>query len=185
MEEYRSVMAAAAAFAAGARDELRTSLETRMRQAAGELQFEKAGTFKARLDRLEQFQTVSYRHVAPLEQFRFIFVEPSASMKKLDVFLVNGPTVCKAQPLDYPPAEAPLGQLLQTMAALASAPVGQVDQAGLWRMGLVAHYLFSGPSKAGVIVRYLPQTTAGEIQAAIESAAEVLHARKPKAPKTP
>ncbi len=177
LEEYRQIVARAAAFAAGERAALAQELQSRMKAAAAKLQFEKAGGLKARLDRLEEFNAPRYRFVAPLEQFRFILVQPGAGKKHADVFLVNGPAVMKAPSLDYPLAEGQIGQTLATMADLAGQPLAEIDQAGLWRMGLVAHYLLGGPQRAGAIVRWKTGLTAAELTAAIEARVGELRVR--------
>ena len=178
LEEYRGIVARAAAFAQGERAPFAQELQARMKEAAARLQFEKAGVLKSRLERLEEFNAPRYRFVAPLEQFRFILVQSGAGRKRLDVFLVNGPAVMKAAALDYPLVEAQVGQTLATMADLAAKPAGEIDEAGLWRMGLVAHYLLGGPQRAGAIARWKPGLVAGELTAAIEARAEELHLKK-------
>ena len=97
----------------------------------------------ARLDRLEEFNAPRYRFVAPLEQFRFILVQPGANRKHADVFLVNGPAVMKAPALDYPLVEAQVGQTLATMADLApTTPESDALSADLRRRG----FRFVGPT---------------------------------------
>jgi hypothetical protein len=145
-----------------------------MKAAAAKLQYEKAGVLKARLERLEEFNGPRYRFVAPLEQFRFVLVQPGTGRKRLDVFLVNGPAVMKAAALDYPLVESQVGQTLATMADLAAQPPAEIDEPGLWRMGLVAHYLLGGPQRAGPIVRWKSGLAAAELTAAIEARAHEL-----------
>ena len=178
LEEYREIVARAAAFAQGERASFAKELQSRMKEAAAKLQFEKAGVLKSRLERLEEFKAPRYRFVAPLEQFRFILVQPGASRKRLDVFLVNGPAVMKGTALDYPLAEAQLVQTLATMADLAGQPPADIDEPGLWRMGLVAHYLLGGPQRAGAIVRWKSGLVAAELSAAVEARAEELRLKK-------
>jgi hypothetical protein len=54
-------------------------------------------------------------------------------------------------------------------------PAGPVGRAGRWRLGLVAHYLFSSPQRRGLIVRWDPSLTAGQLAAQIEGASAILH----------
>lgn len=177
LDEYREIVARAAAFAQGERARFSQELQSRMKEAAAKLQFEKAGVLKARLERLDEFNAPRYRFVAPLEQFRFILVQPGAGRKRLDVFLVNGPAVMKAAALDYPLVESQVAQTVTTMADLANQPPAEIDEPGLWRMGLVAHYLLGGPQRAGAIVRWKPGLAATDLTAEIEARAEDLRVR--------
>ncbi len=167
LEEYRQIVARAGEFAAGRRKEFAESFQTRMKQASAALEFEKASTLKTRIERLEEFNSPPYRHVAPLEQFRFVLVQP-ISPKRADAFLAVGPGVAKAGTIHLPPAEAQLGPLISTLNELAGKEPAPIDEAGIWRMGLVAHYLFSGPQRAGAILRWQPDLAAADLRAATE-----------------
>ena len=178
MEDYREVIARAAQFAAGDRQPCRQELQARMKIAAAALRFEEAAECKSRLERLAEFDKPYFAHVARAEQFQFILVQAGGS-RAAKVFLVDRGAVKAADGLDYPLKAPQLDKLLKDMAGFAAAPK-EIGAAERWRIGLVAHYLFGGIQRRGLIIRWSESTTARQLSEAIESSAEGLKLRAPK-----
>ena len=181
MERYREVMAHAADFAAGLRQPAQDRLRAQMRQAAQDLQFERAGAIKSRLARLEELNAPDYGFVAPFDDFRFILVQRGMGRRRLRAFLADRGRVVPAGELDYPLQGPQVERLVAKMAKLAAQPgvaaTADEDLAG-WNMGLVTHYLFSSPDRRGVIFRWTASSQASQLSAAIEQAAAQLHVGK-------
>lgn len=175
MDAYREVMARAAQLAGGDHQTLRNQWMEQMKQAAGDLQFEKAGTLKARLARLDELERPACRHAAPLADFRFILIQNGPSRKQASAFLIKGPAVAKAPGLDYPLQQPQLEALLGAM----QGAMGPIDETGRWRMGLAAYYLSGGPDRQGVMLRWKSDLQAQDLAATIEAAAGALHLGKP------
>lgn len=172
LDDYRQVMARAAAFAAGDREPAMADLQQRMQHAAATLEFEKASTLKKRLERAKTFTAEEYQHTRPLEQFRFILVQPAASKKQHEVFLCVGGTIVKAAPLDKIPTEPQLAATLTAMTDLANRPRQHLDEAGRYRVGLVTHYLYCSPAKRGVIIHWPADMTPSDLAATIKEQLE-------------
>jgi excinuclease UvrABC nuclease subunit len=183
MDEYRQAAALAADFAAGLRARRIEQLKDRMRAEARELKFEQAAATKARIERLAELEGPAYRHVAPVGDFRFLMIQPSGSRRRLEVFLADRGAVERVEPLEYPLDAVKvkrridrMGRFLETVAATGAAEFGgrAADEAGPWRMGLVARALFAGPARGGLLVRWREDLSAEDVCQAVESAAEAL-----------
>ncbi|MCL2700633.1 MAG: UvrB/UvrC motif-containing protein [Phycisphaerae bacterium] len=174
LEPYRQQVAEAAAFASGQREPFLSRLRERMRQAADATEFERAAGLKKRLDRTRTLDHEDYAHVRPMEQWRFILVQPAASKKWRDVFLAVGPAVTKIAPLSQTPTDEQLAATLAAMAAACdtAAQPSPTSTADVYRLGLIAHYLFSSPAKRGAIIHYSPDMTPQELRAFVESVGE-------------
>jgi len=181
MGQYRHAVARAADFAAGRRRAFRRRLEEQMKQAADRLDFERAGTLKTRLDRLGELDGPSFAHVRPLEEFQYVIVQSGGGAGRAKVFLANGGEIAAASPLDYPPDACRLEKTLRRMARHCARPAGR-DRTNMWRMGLVAQYLFCSPERRGLILHWDRRTTAEKLADAIEEAREHLKLRAPTPP---
>ncbi|MFB3891559.1 MAG: hypothetical protein ACE15C_05995 [Phycisphaerae bacterium] len=179
MDEYRRLMARAADFAAGSRDAFRDELRARMSQAAAALEFERAAALKSRLERLAEFDRDEYGNAAPIEQFRFLLVQPGPSSRKARAFLADSSAVERAGDLDYPVKADQTAAAVERARAWRGAFDGDAA-ARRWRIGLVAHYLCCSDQKRGLILRVRDALTAEELAASVEKAAAVLHLRAPK-----
>ena len=183
MEQYRQAVAKAADFAAGNWQALREELTQQIKQAANALRFEQAANMAPRLLRMAIFDSPAYAFVAPAEDFRFLVVQPGKSSRQAKLFLVDRGEIAVGPPLDYPPRQRQLQKSLSLMAAHVAPerPVGRQDR---WRIGLVAHYLFSGEQRRGLMLRWASAMTAECLGQAIEDAAKLLHLKRPK-PRSP
>jgi len=176
LADYRRAVATAAEFAAGSHEPLRRELSRQMDAAAKELRFERAGAIKARLDRLGQFDKPAYQHVAPVEAFRYVIIQPGPGRQKARVFLACQGLVRSGGELDYPPRTAQLNRVLKRMGDLAGRP-GQRGRHEVNRLGLVSSYLFCGPGRKGLIVRWTEGLTADRLAEAVEAAKDRLKLR--------
>ena len=179
MEDYRRLVARAVDFVAGSRHELVDDLTSRMRQAAEALEFERAEACKERLGRLREFDRPDYAHVAALGSFRYVIVQPGGSVRKAMVFLIDLGEVVHCGAVDYPPVETQLAKALKAMPSRC-APQERLGQAERLVMGLVSRYLFSGPERRGLILRWGADMTPAGLAEEIESAAEILNLRRPR-----
>ncbi len=177
MAEYRRVVAGAAAFAAGDRAEARGAIVEKMQQASKKLEFERAAGLKVRLDRLAEFDKEAFRHVAPADKFRFIFVQSGANHQQAKIFLVDRGFVESVKPLDFPLKKAQLRQVIRRMARF----IGEhhsFGEAELWTAGLVSHYLFAGPERSGLIIHWSDELTEDVLSDSVNDAAGLLHLRE-------
>jgi len=180
-DEYRLAVLQAVDFITGDRRALHRKLKDQMTRAAGKLEFERAAAIKGRLERLDDFNRPALRFARPFEDFRFLVFQPGGSRRRLRVFLVNRGEIPAAASLRYPLQtneanggdtyrDTELASLLEQMRTLA-ARKPPVDQAGALRMGLVARYLFSGPRRRGLIVRFRESLDPAALAGMIKSSA--------------
>ena len=181
MEDYRAVIADAADAAAGDRDAVRAGLTEQMGSAAGSLAFEKASSIKARLDRLAELDGPECEFAAPIEAFQYLLIQRGPNPRTAKTFYVNGPSAVAGRDLAYPVVPKELARVLSQMAAFVARPT-KSDEAGPWRMGVVAHYLFTSGQRGGLLLRWRPDRTADELAGEIEAAADALKLRAPKRP---
>lgn len=178
LDQYRQAVRRAVDYAAGRREEYRHELAERMRQAAAKLDFEQAAAMKSRLERLGELDSAALRHVGTLERFRYILIQPGPKRSCALSFLAT-PHDCQAGPeLDYPPAQRQLQDLLERMDRLGREAPGRACDP--WLMGLVSHYLFSSPQRAGLIVRREPGLGSSELSELIEQSADRLRLKAPR-----
>jgi len=179
MGEYRKSVVAAALFVAGNREPLRRRLEEQMSAASRGLQFERAAALKQRLERLTEFDHPEYRFVAPLEDFRYLFVERSGVSSKAKIFLVCGGQIAPREPIEYPLRDEQIAGAITALTAL-SEDMMVFNRAAIYRMGLVIKYLFSAPKTSGLIVRWERNMSSDDVSKRIESATDLLALKIPK-----
>lgn len=178
MSVYRDMIRSACGFAAGDRGPLEQSLSSQMQQAAAALQFERAGTFKARLGRLKDFDAPQYAFVREAGAFRFVIVQSGPTSHQACTFVCDRGLIAQGPVLEYPPSEESLRAVLAACDEL-SARHGQLTLLDRQRMGLVTAYLFCGPAKRGLLVRRDDIPDPAALRHAIEAAAEDLKLRVP------
>ena len=185
LRRYLLAIDQAAEFASGRRDPLADRLRDQMKQAAGELAFEQAAAIKTRLGRLDEFEKPAFKYVRPVEEFKFLAVQPGRGKRGLRVFAINGGAIPAAASLRYPFQTNPdkpgdkyagteLDALVRQMKAIAAA-APRTDDASALRMGLVSRYLFSGPKRRGLIVRWFESMAPRWLAARIQAVAEDLN----------
>ena len=211
--DYRAVVARAADFVAGDRRPAIAALQQEMRQAAADLQFERAAALKARLARMGDLNGPDFAYVAPAEEFRFLLVQRGPKRRKLAAFLADTASIRSAGEVDYPPKAEQLQKLVgraclpdkhvhdlpgkqrrasmpallggePAVASPSDATHGTLKPprfADKWAMGLVAHYLFAGPRRRGLILPVRADLTAEALAQEIEKSAESLGIKKPAA----
>jgi len=178
MDQYRTVIARAADFAAGRRVECKQQLKAQMRAAADGLQFESAACVKSRLERLDELDGPAYALVRPVEQFRFTIVQSAGKVGKAAVFLADGGRVTPIDPVDFPPDARQMQSVIDRQRALCAQPA-HVGRAERLRMGLISRYLFSGEQRRGLILRWHEAMSPEQLSTAIEESAPLLRLRRP------
>ncbi len=177
MDAYRLAVAEAASFAAGRRQAIRDDIQQSMKQAAVQLQFEKASALKAQLERLREFDKEEYQHVAPLVDFKFLIIQQGPSSRQMKAFLAAGGAISALGNIDYPHLPQ-LADILAKAKELSKAP--DFSAASKWPIALVSHYLYVSPQRRGLILRYREGLSAEDVASGIEESAEALHLKKPK-----
>lgn len=187
MDAYRTLTARSADFAAGQRQTRRQELADAMKQAAGKLEFERAAAIKSLLERLSLCDRAEYEHTAGMDRFRFLIMQSSGSRRRVNVFFADGGQITTEPPLNCPVAQADAAAMLESLKARPAAEAirGRGDR---WRVGLVAHYLFSSAQRRGVILRWDDRLSAQELCDRVHQAADALgitaRARARKADRT-
>jgi len=184
MESYRRQIRRAVRFAAGCRRPQRDRLTAEMNAAAAAQQYERAGTLKSRLRRLDSFDDPRLAEVRPLSDFRFVLVQRGPSRHQACAFVCDRGALAAAGTVDYPPDQRQLTEVLTRCDALAPQAESVTTLAGE-RMALVAAYLLTRAPWRGLILRRTGLTP-GALAEAIRGAAEMLKLREPQRPaKTP
>jgi len=174
--DYRAVVVRAAEFVAGDRAATLDQFQREMKQAAGELQFERASLLKGRLARLAELEAQDYAFVAPAEEFRFLLVQRGEGRRKLNAFVAGAGAIRSAGTIDFPIKKEQIEKLAERAnsrgegreagAAARMLPLEDSRKHGTpgagsrggnpspdkWAMGLVAHYLFAAPRRRGLIL---------------------------------
>ena len=178
MSEYRRTIGRAVALAEGRREEVREVWAERMRSASASLAFEAAAAAKKRLERLGEFDCQAWSHVAPLEAFRFLLVQPGGGRREARVFFADRGRIAEGKELEYPLRASQLDRAIRQMRRHLGRH-GEPRGGDLWRLALVAWYLFAGEDRRGVILRWREDISADELAEAIESSSKVLKLRTP------
>jgi hypothetical protein len=154
LEAYQQLVAFSASVLADPLDYIREQTR-RMRQAAAELRFESAQKIKAYIDQLSVLGKGHFRHVRPLDEFRFVTLQRGPRAGTAKVFLITPGGIEEIVGLIAEPS--PPGELLRHVLTLAHEREGvRVDEVGAERIGIVAHHLFMPKARQGV---FLPLVT--------------------------
>lgn len=169
--DYKRVVEEAFAFAKSPTDpELLDGIHNQMKQAAGQLEFERAGRLKARLERIGRLDNEKYRHVKPVKQFNWLMIQRGPARRRLCTFFVQGGAISQGPTIKYPPSAKSLDEILS--AGRKYVPQSIADPTLLrFRIGLVGHYLFTPPRRGGIIIRWNDQLDATEVLRRIEESA--------------
>lgn len=174
MDDYREEVARAARFALGEREGVLADLGEQMREAAGQLAFERAGSIKARIDRLKELDDKEFAEVRPAPGFRYVLIQASGSRKFARSYVVDVGHIVRGPNI---PAEDNTKKL-KVLRRFAARVIGQdrpFAPADRWRMGLVASYLWTSPQRRGVILPWRDALAAEDLAEAIDSARDELH----------
>ncbi|MBS3733413.1 MAG: UvrB/UvrC motif-containing protein [Phycisphaerae bacterium] len=173
MDAYRRRLSEALDYAIGRREDIAAELRRRMQAASDALDFERAAALKARLDRLSVLNEADFHHVRPAERFQFVLIQPGGGRRRLRPFLVDGGRIAPRAVLDWPLKRTQLRELLAKMGRFVNASA-RPDNAGPWRVGLVAKYLFSAPQRRGLAVHWTDALDAAALTEQIVAARGVL-----------
>jgi excinuclease UvrABC nuclease subunit len=125
--------------------------KTRMGQAAADLHFETASKIKSFIDELSQLGKGPFRHVRPLADFTYVALQHGPKFPQAKAFLVRPGQITEvAGCIDEltRPSEL-LAAILKTADA---TPPAKLDPAGINRIGIVAHHLFTARAIHGAFI---------------------------------
>lgn len=137
--------------------------ETLMREAAGRLEFERAAKIKNRIARgqfLDARNADPYAHLAPLQHFSTLALQPGRGKRFLNPFLIHGGTITALPEIAKKDISTAAPQLLETLHHLTATAIvppfntSQVDNASL-----LAYHLFR--NDPGTYLRTHTLLTAG------------------------
>jgi excinuclease UvrABC nuclease subunit len=89
LDRYRQMVSDSIVFAAGDSQPFRSRVADRMREAAGQLEFERAATLKQTLERADRIGMKAYRFARPAEQFNFLIVQRAGGRSRVKPFYVR------------------------------------------------------------------------------------------------
>jgi excinuclease UvrABC nuclease subunit len=150
MESYRRLVDLSLQTLIDPRPMLRDQ-DRRMREAAADLRFEIAGKIKQHADQLGQLGKGQFRHVRPLNDFRYLCLQHGPALGMAKVFVITpGHIAHIATMIDEPATASGLLRLVfETAQQPLAAPLTK-DQAE--RIGIVSHHLFVAKSAHGVFL---------------------------------
>jgi excinuclease UvrABC nuclease subunit len=137
MDHYRH-MVAAAVRALIDPTSLQEQTRRQMEQAAAELRFESAAKFKGILEKLGQFRSGPWKHLRPLEDFRFLAVQPAGAAHRAKVLAIDGGTIRHLATMIAVPGNGLAAQLAESAR---SWPSGEWDMAAVERLAMVNQHL--------------------------------------------
>ncbi|MCZ6835202.1 MAG: hypothetical protein O7G85_05445 [Planctomycetota bacterium] len=142
MEAYRALVRETAEFASTPIERWRHDIESKMKEAGENLDYERATSLKNLLDRTTPVTKRDFAHVREIEAFRFLGVFPSEHPDRARLFLVMGGRI---EPfIDVPIEVAPndLDSIIDALKARADSLATDLRDASLENLGLVVRHLF-------------------------------------------
>lgn len=150
MEQYRRLVEWSAQVAVNPSEFVRGQTR-RMQQAAGELRFETAAKIKAYVDQVSQLGKGAFRHARRLQDFEFICVQHGPRVGTAKVFLIRPGSIEEVVDLIDEPRPAEV--LRAILGVAAEQTPGTLETAGVERIGIVSHHLFSPKRSGGIFIR--------------------------------
>ena len=175
LEWYYAAIKAAFGFITGnSRDAFFSAQQAAMTAAAGGQAFEKAQKIKQRLNRAAAIHQEPYAHLAPLDHFAFLALQPGQGKPYIEPFLIHGGSITQLPQLHKKTLANDVQKLFKSAQSTAGTPITlPVDSRGIDQMSLVAHHLYRDED-AGV---YLPLHTLDSPESLLTAAQNFL-ARK-------
>ncbi len=161
---YDGQMRAAFRFITGEnsfRAQWRTAEEIRMKSAASTLAFEQASRIKQRIERARLIETDPYTHMALLQDFAFLALQPGPGRTRIEPWYIRGGQVECWPAFKKTEIRTAVPVLLTRCIEKAQEPAPALDASATEQMGLVAHHLFRGEREAGVYLRVKDVVTGG------------------------
>ena len=157
LEWYYAAIKAAFGFITGdSRDAFFSAQQAAMTTAAAAQAFEKAQKIKQRLNRAAAIHQESYAHLAPLDHFALLALQPGQGKPYIEPFLIHGGSITQLPQLHKKTLASDVQKLFKSVQSIAGAPISlPVDSRGIDQMALVSHHLYRDED-AGV---YLPLHT--------------------------
>ncbi len=179
MQEYRKILAQAGEFAVGKREEFRRHLRSRMARAAADLDFEQAGACKKRLARMDELDKPDFALARPLDQHRWLIVQPGPTFHQAKVFVAAPGSLAAAPMLDYPLVDSQLQLACGTLEQVTATP-GSLDEVDRYRLALICRLMYSSPARKGLLIDARGGITPEHLAERIEAATDVLGLRAPR-----
>ncbi len=167
MDAYRDQIDRAIRFVDPPHEPWLAEQTARMKAAAAELNFERAGRIKTRIERARTATAPGYEHFASLERFGYLVLQHGDGKRKVRPFIV-APGV-----IDFPGEMKPkaLDQQIEYLAEYAKhlwqRPTVEMDRPAVERTNLVAWHLLRGKREPGIFI-HADDCTDDRIAAAIE-----------------
>ncbi len=172
MSQYHRQLADAAAFLSPqGRAAWHSAMQNDMRNAAAQLQFEKAGQIKNRMARADIITQEPYRLMQELREFKYFSLQPGKGRPWVAPLLICGSEIRVLEPIQRKQLSAVAPQLFEECQKACARAITQADAEVI---GLITRHLCRGEEDAGVYLRL------NEVQSAedILRAAEMLAAKK-------
>ncbi len=139
MQQYRSLVRWSADTLADPHTEIAQQTE-RMRQAAGDLRFELAGKIKQFVDQLSSLRKAEWRFVRPIEDFRYLSIQPGPRKGHAKLFSITPeriePAACVIREPEALLHCDAIRQLTQPTG------VSMLDSSAIERLGIAVRHLF-------------------------------------------
>ncbi len=179
MDAYRDVLRQASEFALGQRRGFREKLQSRMKEAADNFEFEFAGRMKSKIERLGEFEKFPFANIEPIDRFQFILIQSGPSFHQARAFFVNKGFIALGKDLDYPLKPKQIGRTIRDMAGHVDK-LYEKSEVDRFVIGLVSSYLFSSQQRKGIMIRWQDSLSEQYLAKRIEKAVKILHLREPK-----
>lgn len=144
MDQYRTMIRSALAFARGDREPFLRQWQEQMQRYAGEWAYEKAAAVKQRIERSRTVEQAAFRHVRPIEDFNYLIVQRGKGRTTVKPFVVRRGTIAPGEAVRI---KKVADIAVQWIAAVREEAVSSGGESGdlqfqseqIW---LVSHYLF-------------------------------------------
>ncbi len=152
-DEYREALSGSVNFVLGAKEPLRARLGKQMKEASGELDFERANRNKQDLDTCEALATLLARVHRRVSDFRYLVVQRAGGRIHVNAFVVNQGDIHQTESSKLKELEDVVPQWLER--AGQDAPPARVDSAfAAERIWLVSHFLQKRDRTPGLYIHH-------------------------------
>lgn len=127
--------------------------QLRMRQAATARDYEAAGRIKSFIDKLEPLREGSFKHVRPLEDFRYLAVMPGRGKDSAKLFAICPGEIAPLACLRESPTKGRGEEVLRVALEALVVPAPAIESAAQReRLSLVTQHLFPSRKTPGVFI---------------------------------
>jgi len=155
MSQYREMISSALDFACGRRAEAEREWQTQMQQAADEMAYERAGTIKQKLEKVQELNHQAYRFVRPIKDFSYLIIQRGGGRTKIKPFFVQAGAIIPGDIVKLKEIDKAVNKWIGIFKNDQSA---KIDSSALQerseQIWLVSHYLFKR-EKPGLFLHHL------------------------------